>query len=140
MHKVLCGIVMACALGCGDPGPSTFVGVWKGPTTVRIDGLSPTNWAGTLLVSETDGEAIKISNLCPDGVGSVLVTPETKSAHWSGSIGCNPIAFSDCSVVFTINQISMAANPDGTLAVQGTGTGTGCNTTRAMVYTFSGTK
>lgn len=157
MKKLISVVFVVALSGCGqgveavapDGGTTTktqsapsalFAGTFTGPSTATITGLGTDSWAGTLVGSVAASSAT-FTKLCPDGGGSLVVSGSGTSLSWSGTLACNPVAFTGCSaVVFTFTAGTFTAKSDGTLAVIGQGTGVGCGTTRTFSMTFNGSK
>jgi hypothetical protein len=117
-------------------------GTWPGTLTITPQGYAASNALASLDVVVT-GRTATLSRLCPDGTGSVAATGSDRSAAWSGSLVCPPVAVAGlcASVVATLSSATGTLSADGlTLTVDALGSGAGCSTRLGFTMRFVGAK
>ena len=124
-------------VACGGGVDEGFTGQWRGNTTV-VGGGTSFSYAATInLVA--DGDALRVSQICPDGSGSIHVPGEGTNLRWGGEFNC-PIALASCStarVVYTTANIVLGASG---VVISANGTLSGCGSSLAISSTFTGSK
>jgi hypothetical protein len=127
---------------CGSSNSNTlnaaFGKTWTGTTTLTVPGQNPSNSAGQLTVT-VSGNNATVTNICPDGSGSVTATGSGDSASWSGSLNCTLQA--NCgTVTLTYKSATLSLSSDSkTLTADASGTAAGCNLSTTFAAHFVGT-
>jgi hypothetical protein len=118
-----------------------FGGTWNGMVTVTVPGVAPSSAPGQLMVA-TSGKTATITQVCPDGSGTVLATGSGDAAAWSGSLTCPPVAVSVCpAVTATLTSASATLGAGAsTLTVLASGSASGCSYTSDVTLGFVGTR
>jgi sarcosine oxidase gamma subunit len=119
-----------------DPG---FSGTWTGPATLTISGQTPQSYTARLVIAAA-GQTATFSDVCFDGSGSITIHGSGRSATWSGSYACPPVAFTNCSSVTETFQSASVVLNGKALSAQGSGTASGCGLTKDFTITMTGSK
>ncbi len=135
------------ALACGGGGGSSsgsldpaFAGTWSGTVTLSVSG-SPSTSSASQLVVAVSGQSATISEVCPEGNGSVTAQGSGDSATWNGNVSCLAIPITGvCASVIITYTSATATLSNGTLTVQATGKAAGCGASSPVQVSFSGTK
>jgi len=128
----------ACGGSSNNNLSSAFGKTWTGTTTVTIPGHNPSTSSGQLTVT-VSGNSATVTNICPDGSGSVNATGSGNSATWSGTVTCTETA--NCgTLALAYNSASFTLSSDNkTLTADGSGTVSGCSQSATFAVHFVGT-
>jgi hypothetical protein len=129
-------VLVLCACG-SSPLNSAFGKAWLGTSTVTIPGQAPVSFTSQLNIT-VSGDNATLTNLCPDGSGSLTATGSGNSAAWSGSVSCF-IPGNGCTLTLTYKSTALSLSSDNrTLTSDASGTASGCGLNTTFTVHFVG--
>ncbi len=136
------GIALSACGGSGGGGSGlnpALSGAWIGTATATLQGFAPYSYPSSVNIA-VSGSTGNITQVCPDGSGSISFQGSGSSAQWSGNATCPPTPLPGiCSAVtLTYQSGSLSLNTANTLTAQGTGVASGCGASRPATLTFVG--
>ena len=126
-----------CACGSNTLN-GAFAKAWLGTSTVTILGQAPVDFPSQLNIT-VSGDSATLTNICPDGSGSMTATGSGNSAAWSGSVACF-VPGNSCTVTLTYKSTALSLSTDNrTITSDASGTADGCGLNTTFTVHFVGT-
>jgi len=130
-------LLALCACGSNTLN-GAFAKAWLGTSTVTILGQAPVNFPSQLNIT-VSGDNATLTNICPDGSGSITATGSGNSAAWSGSVNCF-VPGNNCTLTLTYKSTALSLSSDNrTITSDASGTANGCGLSTTFTVHFVGT-